>query len=83
MLDQLIVMAAPTGVGVRDWIFSVAATIFAIVVVIRSVQYYAQREWGYLIGHIAAGAIVAVIVLANGSFMNVLKEIGNLILGTS
>ncbi|WP_432951306.1 hypothetical protein ACQPXM_41165 (plasmid) [Kribbella sp. CA-253562] len=83
MLIEMVSLAAPTGAAFRDWIITVAGIFFSVILVLRSLQYYAAREWGTFFGHIGVSVVVAVICFATGAFVNVLTTIGQLILGTS
>ncbi|MGZ0153717.1 hypothetical protein ACXJJ3_42075 (plasmid) [Kribbella sp. WER1] len=83
MLAQLVVMAAPTGADAKDYVLFVCGNLFIAIMAVRSIQYYAKREWGTLFGHLAAGVLVFGIVYANNVFLQILRSFWDLIAGTS
>lgn len=70
-----------TGAEFKDWVLILAGNIFIVVLVFRSIGAYTKRDWGELITNIVAGIIIAGLIYANDTTMNLLKSIWNLIAG--
>lgn len=81
MLNQLVVMAAPTGADFKDYVLVVCGNLFILIMAARAVMYYARREWGALLGHLAAGVLVFGIVYANNTFIAIMRTFWELFAG--
>lgn len=81
MLSQMLALAAPTGVGFKDYVLVISGNIFIIIFVVRAIGYYGKREWGEMVAHVAVGIIIAGFVYANNTTMNMLKSLWNIFAG--
>ncbi|MFK0296342.1 hypothetical protein ACIQU6_38525 [Streptomyces sp. NPDC090442] len=59
-----------------SWILTVVTSLFVAVMAVRSFGHWARKEWGALITHVVAGAVVAVMVFTPDKAVNILKFIG-------
>lgn len=70
-----------TGADFKDWVLVIAGNLFIVIFVIRAIGYYAKKEWGEMIAHIAVAIIIAGFVYATDDTVNLLKGIWGLITG--
>lgn len=68
-----------TGADFKDWVLIIAGNIFIVILVIRSVGYYARKEWGEFVGHIVGAILVGGLIYANDAAMALLKQAWTLI----
>lgn len=64
-----------TGEGLKDAILVILGNIFIIILAVRAVSYYAKREWGDLITHVAAGILIAAIIYFPDQVVSLLKSL--------
>lgn len=70
-----------TGADLKDWVLIIAGNIFIVILVVRSVGYYAKKEWGELIGHFLVAVVIAGLIYANDQTLSMLKGLWALITG--
>lgn len=64
-----------TGEGLKDAILIILGNLFIIILAARAVGYYAKREWGELITHVAAGVVIAAIIYFPDEVVSLLKSL--------
>lgn len=70
-----------TGDGLTDAVLIILGNIFIIILAARAVGYYAKREWGDLITHIAAGVLIAAIIYFPEQVIDMLEFFWNAFAG--
>ncbi len=70
-----------TGADFKDWVLVIAGNIFIVIFVIRAIGYYAKKEWGEMIAHIAVAIVIAGFIYMTDDTMNLLKAVWSLIVG--
>ena len=68
-----------TGADFKDWVLIIAGNVFIVILVIRSVGYYAKKEWGELIGHLLVAVVIAGLIYANDAALALLQNFWKLI----
>jgi hypothetical protein len=71
-----------TGTAIKDWVLVIAGNVFIIILVVRSVGYFAKKEWGDFIGHILVAVVIAGLIYATDTAITLFKGLAGLILGT-
>lgn len=70
-----------TGAELKDWILTIAGNVLIIIFVVRSIGYYAKKEWGEFIVHIIVSVILVMFVYFTDNTIKVLQTIGKLVIG--
>lgn len=70
-----------TGTDLKDWVLLLAGNIFVVILAVRSVGYFAKREWGEFTGMIIAAVLVAGFVYFPDQAISVLKQVWQTFLG--
>ncbi|MGW2255403.1 hypothetical protein ACWCXH_35285 [Kitasatospora sp. NPDC001660] len=68
-------LALTTGADLKAWVLLIAGNVFIVILVVRSIGYYAKREWGELIGHILVAILIAGFVFATDTSVGLLKDL--------
>lgn len=69
------------GADFKDWVLGIAGNIFIVILVVRSVGYFAKKEWGELVGHLIVAVFLVALIWFTDPVINLLKAIWGLISG--
>lgn len=67
-----------TGAGIQKWVLAIVGNIFIIILVVRSVSYYAKAAWGELATNLAAAVVLVGMVYFPNDVISILKTVWQL-----
>lgn len=62
-----------TGRSIQEWVLSLAGVAFTILLVSNMTAIFAKKDWGQMIGFVAAAALCGWVILSPDSFVAFVK----------
>lgn len=62
-----------TGRSIQEWVLSAVGVVFTIILVGNMTAIFAKKDWGQMIGFVAAAALCGWVILSPDSFIAFIK----------